>query len=62
MDSTPSVARSQTTGITDSLIQVHGKHTITYGGLFQRRQSNSITTAGARGSFSFTGIETEEIG
>ena len=60
-DGTPSVARAQTTALTDSLIQVHGKHTITYGALFQRRQTNSITTAGARGSFGFTGVETQQV-
>jgi hypothetical protein len=34
---------------------------MTYGALFQRRQNNVITTAGARGSFSFTGVETEQV-
>jgi hypothetical protein len=61
-DGTPSVTRAQTTGLTDSLIWVHGKHTVTYGGLFQRRQNNILTTQGARGSFSFSGIETEQVG
>ncbi|HKD05014.1 MAG TPA: carboxypeptidase regulatory-like domain-containing protein [Bryobacteraceae bacterium] len=61
-DGTPSVTRAQTTGLTESLIQIHGKHTITYGGLFQRRQNNLITTQGARGSFGFTGVQTQEIG
>ena len=60
-DTSPSITRAQTTGITDALIQVHGKSTITYGGLFQRRQNNLITTSGARGSFTFTGVETEEV-
>jgi hypothetical protein len=60
-DGLPSLNRAQTTGISDSLIQLHGKHNITYGGLFQRRQTNILTNQGARGSFSFTGVATEEI-
>jgi len=60
-DGSPSITRAQTIGLTDSLIQVHGKHTITYGAFFQRRQNNLITTSGARGSFSFTGVETQEV-
>jgi hypothetical protein len=61
-DGTPSITRAQTTAITDSLIQVWGKNTITYGGLFQRRQNNLLTTSNARGTFGFSGIETEQIG
>ena len=61
-DGTPSVTRAQTAGLTESLIQIHGKHTLTYGGLFQRRQNNLITTQGARGSFGFTGLQTQQIG
>jgi hypothetical protein len=61
-DGTPSINRAQTTGLTDVLLQIHGKHSISYGALFQRRQTNTITNSGARGSFGFTGVETEQIG
>jgi hypothetical protein len=61
-DGLPQITRAQTTGFTESLIQLHGKHNITYGGLLQRRQNNLLTTQGARGSFNFTGIATEQIG
>jgi hypothetical protein len=56
-DSTPSLSRTQTSALTDSLIQIHGKHTITYGLNFQRRQYNTQTDANGRGTFSFNGIE-----
>jgi len=58
----PSTTRAQTTGLTEALIQVHGKNTVTYGALFQRRQNNLTTTQGARGTFSFTGVETQQVG
>lgn len=60
-DGSPSVTRSQTLGLTESLIQVHGKHTITYGAQVQERQNNPVTTSGARGTFSFTGVETQQV-
>jgi hypothetical protein len=41
---------------------LHGKHTVTYGVSYQRRQNNNQTYSGARGSFGFTGINTEQIG
>ncbi len=56
-DSTPSLTRTQTSAITDSLISIHGKHTVTYGFNYQRRQYNTVTDANARGSFTFNGVE-----
>jgi hypothetical protein len=61
-DAAPSVTNARTTGVTESLLQLHGKHNLTYGGLFQRRESNLNTFQGSRGSFSFTGVETQQIG
>jgi trimeric autotransporter adhesin len=61
-DAAPSLTRNRTTGITESLLMLHGKHNLTYGALFQRRQNNLQTNQGARGSFSFTGVETQQIG
>ena len=57
-DATPSLTRSQTSAMNDSLIQIHGKQTITYGFGFQRRQNNTLTDANARGTFNFTGLQT----
>jgi hypothetical protein len=57
-DATPSSTRAQTSALNDSLIQIHGKQTITYGFGFQRRQNNTISDANARGTFNFTGLET----
>jgi hypothetical protein len=44
--------------VTDSLIFIHGKHTVTYGVGFQRRQNNILSDNNARGSFNFTGLIT----
>ncbi len=57
-DATPSSTRAQTSALNDSLIQIHGKQTITYGFGFQRRQNNMTSDANARGTFNFTGVET----
>jgi hypothetical protein len=56
-DATPSSTRAQTSALNDSLIQIHGKQTITYGFAFQRRQNNTMSDANARGTFNFTGVE-----
>jgi hypothetical protein len=61
-DGLPSLNRSQTAGITDSMTYIKGKNTLTYGVNFQRRQNNLLTNQGARGSFSFTGIGTQQVG
>jgi hypothetical protein len=57
-DATPSLTRAQTSGVNDSLIQIHGKQTITYGFGFQRRQNNTLADSNARGTFNFTGLQT----
>ncbi|MGA2713771.1 MAG: carboxypeptidase-like regulatory domain-containing protein [Bryobacteraceae bacterium] len=57
-DATPSSTRSQTSAVNDTLIQIHGKQTITYGVGFQRRQNNTTSDSNARGTFNFTGVET----
>ncbi len=57
-DATPSLTRTQTSAVNDSLIQIHGKQTITYGFGYQRRQYNTQTYANGRGTFSFTGLGT----
>ncbi|HVW85224.1 MAG TPA: hypothetical protein VHB50_11115, partial [Bryobacteraceae bacterium] len=60
-DALPSVTRAQTTGINDTVTQLRGQHNISYGVLFQRRQNNLLTTQGARGSFNFTGVATQQV-
>ena len=50
-DQIPSLTRSQTSALNDTLIQIHGKHTITYGFGFQRRQNNTLTDNNGRGTF-----------
>jgi hypothetical protein len=57
-DTTPSATKPETTGISDSLIGIRGKHTITYGAGMQRRENNIVTDANGRGTYSFTGYET----
>jgi trimeric autotransporter adhesin len=57
-DATPSIARAQTSGVTDSLINIRGKQTITFGVGFQRRQSNILSDSNGRGTFNFTGLAT----
>ncbi len=61
-DGLPSLNRSQTAGVTDGLTFIHGKHNMTYGVNFQRRQNNVQTNQGARGSFNFTGVATQQLG
>ena len=56
--SNPSLTRSQTSGVTEQLTQIHGKQTLGYGFGFQRRQNNTLTDPNPRGSFSFTGLGT----
>ncbi len=57
-DASPSLTRAQTSGITDTLTRIHGKQTMTFGFGFQRRQNNTLANQNARGTFSFTGVET----
>jgi hypothetical protein len=60
-DAAPSITRPQTTGLSDSLIHIKGNHTTTFGVGVQRRQNNNITTQNGRGSFTFTGIATQQL-
>lgn len=57
-DKTPLLTRLQTTGISDSVINIRGRQTITYGFGIQRRQNNLLTDANGRGTFNFTGLST----
>ena len=61
-DGLPSLTHTQTASLTDSMTYIRGKHTLTYALNFQRRQNNNLTNQGARGSYSFTGINTQQVG
>jgi hypothetical protein len=61
-DAAPSTTRAQTTGASDSVINIRGKHTLTFGAGVQRRQNNITTYANGRGSYTFTGAVTSQIG
>jgi trimeric autotransporter adhesin len=61
-DGLPSLNHSQTASITESMTYIKGKHTVTYGVNFQRRQNNVETFQNSRGSFNFTGISTQQTG
>jgi len=57
-DVTPSLTRPQTSGVTDTLNFIHGKHNLSFGAGFQRRQNNILSDNNARGTFNFTGLFT----
>jgi hypothetical protein len=61
-DALPSANHTQTASLTESMTYIKAKHTVSYGLNFQRRQNNVLTTQNSRGSFSFTGIGTQQIG
>ena len=61
-DGTPSLTRSQTANFTDTITYVlHRKHNLGFGFLFRRVEQNSLNYQNARGSFSFSGLETSEL-
>lgn len=57
-DSTAVRTVNQTTGVSDTLTLVRGTHSITAGGGYRRMQVNQKTDQNARGTFTFTGLET----
>ena len=60
-DTTPVLRRDQTFSLGDNVIWTHGQHTIRWGGDFRKIQSNTQTSANARGSFTFTGFNTAGV-
>ena len=60
-DTNPQLQRNQTFTYADYMIWNHGKHTFRWGGDFRRIQLNTETDSNARGSFTFTGLNTSEI-
>ncbi len=55
-DTNPQLLRNQTWTFSDSLIYRHGKHTWRWGGDFRRIEVNPETDSNARGTFTFTGV------
>jgi hypothetical protein len=52
------IGRAQNGRAGESLIWIKGKHNLTFGGDFNRQQTNPIAESNARGSFTFTGAQT----
>jgi hypothetical protein len=57
-DASPILRRDQGAGIREGLTYVAGKHNFTFGGEYRRNQINSRTDQNARGSMSFSGLNT----
>jgi hypothetical protein len=61
-DAAPSTNHSQTANFTDNIAYVlKKKHNLTFGYLFRKLQNNTTNYQNARGSFSFSGVETSQI-
>jgi len=57
-DTNPLLRRDQTISFSDFLVWNHGKQTWRWGGDFRRIQVNTETSNNARGTFTFTGVNT----
>jgi len=55
-DVNPQLLRNQTWTFSDNMIYNRGKHTFRWGGDFRRINSNTETDSNARGTFTFTGV------
>ena len=55
-DTNPQLLRNQTWTFSDNMIYTRGKHTWRWGGDFRRIQINTETDSNARGTFTFTGV------
>ncbi len=60
-DGYPSTNHSATFSLTDSITKSKGKHNMSFGLTGSKRESNSLVANNARGSFSFTGVSTQQI-
>jgi len=60
-DTNPQLLRNQTYTFSDYVVWTHGKHTWRWGGDFRRVQLNTEASSNARGSFTFTGINTSDV-
>jgi hypothetical protein len=60
-DGTPSTNHSAQYTLTDSIAKTKGKHNIAAGLTGSQRDTNSLTASNARGTFQFTGVNTEQL-
>ncbi len=60
-DGTPSTNHSSTFTFTEQVAKTRGKHNMTFGLTGSSRYSNSLVAQNARGTFSFTGVNTEQV-
>jgi len=61
-DGTPTALRSTTYNLSDSISWTRGSHTFQFGAQASMRQTNSLTSQLARGSFTFSGQATKQPG
>lgn len=61
-DGTPALMRNQTVSVTEGVSFTKKNHALSMGGEFRRRQLNNKTDSDARGSLSFSGLETSGFG
>ncbi|MGA2434256.1 MAG: TonB-dependent receptor [Bryobacteraceae bacterium] len=61
-DGSPVLTHNQAETFGDSIVAVHGQHTLTFGGQFGRSDLNTTTDANGRGTLSFTGCATSLTG
>jgi hypothetical protein len=57
-DGSASLSRVQSTSFNEAFTWMRGKHSLRFGGLFQRSQNNLQTDSNGRGTDSFTGLAT----
>ncbi len=60
-DGTPAESHATTFSISDSLAKTKGKHSMSFGVTGSSRYTNSLTATNARGSFGFSGLNTEQL-
>jgi hypothetical protein len=60
-DNTPSTNHSTTFTLTDAIAKTKGKHNVAFGLTGSKRETNSLTASNARGAFTFTGVNTQQI-
>ena len=57
-DGSPNVRADQNNSLSESFLMTKGKMTLSYGGGLRRPMTNSQTQSNARGTFTFTGLQT----
>ncbi len=60
-DSTPTLSRNQSQGVSESVSILKGLHSISIGGGYTRADLSSRTDPNARGTFNFTGVATSAL-